>query len=54
MSSEVGLKSSRKKCYEARDIFLECFGKNQENIKKCRLEYKKFEQDCPASWVSIT
>ncbi|CEF64540.1 Hypothetical protein SRAE_1000279400 [Strongyloides ratti] len=39
MASEVGLKDSRKKCYEARDIFLECF------------EYKNFEKNCPVSWV---
>uniref|UniRef100_A0A0N4ZX67 PRORP domain-containing protein n=1 Tax=Parastrongyloides trichosuri TaxID=131310 RepID=A0A0N4ZX67_PARTI len=50
MSSEVALKNSRKKCYASRDIFLECFGKNEQKAEKCRLEYKDFVKDCPASW----
>uniref|UniRef100_A0A0K0FIB7 Cytochrome c oxidase assembly factor 6 homolog n=1 Tax=Strongyloides venezuelensis TaxID=75913 RepID=A0A0K0FIB7_STRVS len=51
MSSEVGLKNSRKKCYTARDLFLECFERNNESVNNCRLEYKNFEQNCPTSWV---
>ena len=50
-SDTTALKSNRKACHQARDIFLECFDKNNGNQNKCRFELKEFERNCPASWV---
>uniref|UniRef100_A0AC34PUW1 PRORP domain-containing protein n=1 Tax=Panagrolaimus sp. JU765 TaxID=591449 RepID=A0AC34PUW1_9BILA len=52
MSSETALKSSRKACHEARDLFFACADANGEDTKKCRTELKNFEKNCPASWVA--
>lgn len=52
MSSEAALKSNRKVCHEARDLFFECIDSNNGDQKKCRLEWKNFEKNCPASWVA--
>ncbi|KAE9556226.1 hypothetical protein FO519_000565 [Halicephalobus sp. NKZ332] len=51
MSSESVLKSDRKACHEARDIFFACIDSHSDQ-KKCRLEWKNFEKSCPASWVA--
>jgi cytochrome c oxidase assembly factor 6 len=45
------LKSNRKACHQARDLFFECYDKSNGNQTKCRLELKEFEKNCPASWV---
>uniref|UniRef100_A0AC34GNC2 Uncharacterized protein n=1 Tax=Panagrolaimus sp. ES5 TaxID=591445 RepID=A0AC34GNC2_9BILA len=47
----ITLKSNRKACHRARDLFFECYDKNNANQNKCRLELKEFEKHCPASWV---
>lgn len=52
MSSETALKSNRKACHEARDIFFACADANGDNTSKCRSEWKNFEKNCPASWVA--
>ena len=45
------LKSSRKACHQARDLFFECYDSQKGNQNKCRVELKEFERHCPASWV---
>ncbi|KHN86495.1 Cytochrome c oxidase assembly factor 6 -like protein [Toxocara canis] len=50
--SSVGLKSSRKICYESRDRFLECSDRNNGDESKCKKERAAFDKDCPASWVA--
>ncbi|CAI5438524.1 unnamed protein product [Caenorhabditis angaria] len=53
------LKSERRKCYEARDKYVECVerfldqGKNETEANNlCKKERKGFDSDCPASWVT--
>ncbi|VDK46668.1 unnamed protein product [Anisakis simplex] len=31
---------------------MECFDRNNGDETKCREERKRFDRDCPASWVS--
>ncbi|CAB3410817.1 unnamed protein product [Caenorhabditis bovis] len=59
VEGEKSLKSERKKCYEARDYYEKCIDKyldegksEKEAISYCKKERKKFDSDCPASWVS--
>lgn len=53
------LKSSRKKCYEARDAFFACvdelgsgFQAGQPVPADCKDLRKKYEECCSASWVA--
>lgn len=51
--SEAGpsLKSNRKECYAAKDLYLECMDQNNNEEKKCRALLVEFKSKCPASWV---
>ncbi|EFP12676.1 hypothetical protein GCK72_002348 [Caenorhabditis remanei] len=56
---EPSLKSERRKCYEARDKYVECIDKflaqgksEKESEKACRAERNNFEGNCPTSWVN--
>jgi len=53
MSSESkkNLKSERQICYDSRDLYLECFERTNGDKNQCRAEFKKFNDDCPVSWV---
>ncbi|CUS20899.1 LAQU0S02e00892g1_1 [Lachancea quebecensis] len=55
-------RSSRKQCWESRDVFFQCLDKisvvnaldpkNQEAIQKnCKDQENKYEQDCATSWI---
>ena len=55
-------RSSRAKCYEARDAFFECLDKigildaikdEEKASKKCGDVEKVFGRECAASWVSF-
>lgn len=51
--TEIGLKASRYQCYQSRDRYLECCDKYEaRSDSKCKKLKEKFEQDCPASWVT--
>ncbi len=41
----------RKKCYESRDHFFECFDRNNGDESRCIADRRRFDSDCPASWV---
>ncbi|CAI2301849.1 unnamed protein product [Caenorhabditis sp. 36 PRJEB53466] len=56
---EPTLKSERRKCYEARDKYVDCVekfleqGKSEKDATKgCRAERTNFDGNCPTSWVN--
>ena len=44
-------KAERKKCWDSKDRFQECFHKNNEQLEPCMELRKLYESDCPESWV---
>ncbi|RPA87014.1 hypothetical protein BJ508DRAFT_410600 [Ascobolus immersus RN42] len=53
-------RSQRALCWEARDLYFGCLDKNniidplkneEEALKACGKESKRYEKDCAASWV---
>lgn len=60
--SKPPMRSSRKQCWESRDLFFGCLDKinvinpldpkHEKDIKtSCSAEESKFEEDCATSWI---